>query len=178
MSQQRLPRLLLALGFAAVLGGAYYFFGAATPLPDPSVSPPIVKSTLQPFSPAAPRALPLAASSSLATRPAANAYNTETYPSSGIPTTQPPTSRVLDPAQPGNQLHFQGKLISIAETIPSPQGNDLAADILPAPAAAHGSAPTASGLSAEEELFRAKWGWAATDQVKKAAVVEDDSTGR
>lgn len=169
MNTERLPLILLGAGFAAVLAGAFYLLFLS---PSPSaisgaVEP--IKSTLGKSAPSQPDSLPFA--------------NSDEQPSRLASPPPPPEPQAVAGTAPGNFIHYGGKLISVAETIPSEDGsgNALAVDIVADPAASSATAKeevTASGLTAEEELFRAKWGWAATDDIKTAAANPEAATGR
>jgi hypothetical protein len=97
------------------------------------------------------------------------------------------TSEVVSTA-PGNYVISNGQRVAVESTGPSPEGNpnkQLNVVITPEPSAseapASGKVPMAnstlpdSGASANElfthdqELFRAKWGWAAYDQARRTA---------
>ena len=161
----------------ALVACALFLFRAQ---PTPDSSSPLEKSTLprQTSFPAKP--LPFAEDTPPST-PRPGAYNNETAFSSGIPVTspQPETPAKVDPIQPGNQMRFQGKQISVTESLPDSDGNGraIAIDIVPsqksAPADSNGG-PEQAGLPSDEEQFRAKWGWSMTDQAK-AAALEDPS---
>jgi hypothetical protein len=149
------------------------------PQASPSPSEPLAKSTLAQPASSAPKALPLA-DDAPPTPPRPGVYNHETAFSSGIPVTAPqPAARVeIDSTQPGNQMNFHGKAISVAETLPDDAGNgrELAVDITPTQkttAEKSNDMPEPPALPMDEEQFRAKWGWATTDQVKAAALEEN-----
>jgi hypothetical protein len=83
-----------------------------------------------------------------------------------------------DPDSPGNFLTFAGRRVAVESWSPHPAGPSL--DLLITaggePAAAVFSLTTARaernsrpGLTYEQELFRTKWGWAAFEQVQRAA---------
>ncbi len=113
--------------------------------------------------------------------PLPGVYNHETTFSSGspAPAATPAGPVAIDATQPGNQIHFNGKLVSVAETSSTAEssGPQLAVDIAPVPEAQATNEAAAEARRREEELFRAKWGWELTERVKSAAL-EDQPTAR
>lgn len=78
----------------------------------------------------------------------------------------------IDPSDPGNSFAANGQRVSVenAETLPN---GDQAMDFSVAPDEASlskdSSGEWSTGFTYEQELFRAKWGWAAFSEAQRAA---------
>lgn len=73
----------------------------------------------------------------------------------------------VDPDAPGNRLTTSEHSIIVESYQPVPAGNEL--NVLITPTGETPSVHANGGFTREEEQFRAKWGWAAYDQVKRTA---------
>jgi hypothetical protein len=177
-SSARPPILVISGALFALLAAVCGLLFFQTPS-GPDTPAAVVKSTIRREPAPSQTSLPFADETGPA-NPRPGAYNNETAFSSGIPVTSPqPVGPIeIDATQPGNQMHFNGKLISVAEALPSDEGSghELAVDIVPAPDSSAGPSNEASEEAArrEEELFRAKWGWEMADKMKSAALTEDE----
>ena len=78
-----------------------------------------------------------------------------------------PDPAAVDPDAPGNRLTTSEHSIIVESYQPVPAGNEL--NVLITPTGETPSVHANGGFTREEEQFRAKWGWAAYDQVKRTA---------
>lgn len=76
------------------------------------------------------------------------------------PETAPPSADVL---------HFDGLRIEVHGFDSPENGGDLLISVTPSGESSSTSSRIPTGITLAEELFRAKWGWVAYDQVKLAA---------
>ncbi len=163
---------ILGTGLIAILGIALYLLFTPAPAADAAATPPVevAESTIDAAPAASRSALPFA-------EPLEDDSDEADIPEIASDPGPPPEPQPVAADAPGNYMHYAGKLVSVVETIPDEEagGTALAIDVVAAPAPAAPAEETASGLSAEEELFRAKWGWAATDAIKTSALLEDDT---
>jgi len=99
------------------------------------------------------------------------------------PTTIDPSQpAAVHPASPGATLLVQNQQVTVDGYLPLPKstGSALSVEITPVPNEPTSSDTTnisaanprkrSAGLTYEEQLFRARWGWAAYDSVRRAAM--------